>query len=412
MSRRQRRNWNNTHAPRAFNPDAADKIEQLALIVELKFNGHCPKCQAAASRLWLADREAELLPVPYFHVGYTLPSKLRDIAYQNKRVGYDLLVKAAAETTLAIAANPRRLGARIVVTAVLHTWGYPHVHMIVPVAGSRSTDRGGSPPAPTSSCTSTYWRVYSAARCCHALRCVRRRPVEVVQRACVDAPGNARVFWTSLKHAIRCSHVSDLLKAALHMPPGLYGDTRISSKSLRRALGSMRVSGFPDPVSMTVVPYLSLALSHPRRNSADDCQLKPLPELGSFPSWSSSPKRPSPSCWPKTSPPACGAFALACERATNPRGLLFAPPIGQRPLRRRSKAFGCRADPFWMFFQEFACLPLSSGGASSPSTRRSPAHSGSFPSEEQTPGSPSRRWAQCPACSSSVQHSYPPLRGL
>jgi Putative transposase/Transposase zinc-binding domain len=103
-------------------------------------NRHCPKCQAAASRRWLADREAELLPVPYFHVVYTLPSELRDIAYQNKRVVYDLLMKAAAETTLAIAADPKRLGARIGITAVLHTWGsalthHPHVHMIVPAGG-------------------------------------------------------------------------------------------------------------------------------------------------------------------------------------------------------------------------------------------------------------------------------------
>jgi predicted Zn-ribbon and HTH transcriptional regulator len=85
-------------------------------------NRHCPKCQAAASRRWLADREAELLPVPYFHVVYTLPSELRDIAYQNKRVVYDLLMKAAAETTLAIATDPKRLGARVGITAVLHTW--------------------------------------------------------------------------------------------------------------------------------------------------------------------------------------------------------------------------------------------------------------------------------------------------
>jgi len=113
-------------------------------------NRHCPKCQAAASRRWLADREAELLPVPYFHVVYTLPSELRDIAYQNKRVVYDLLMKAAAETTLAIAPtgqarglkahDPKRLGARIGITAVLHTWGsalthHPHVHMIVPGGG-------------------------------------------------------------------------------------------------------------------------------------------------------------------------------------------------------------------------------------------------------------------------------------
>src|SRR5579862_5804981 len=103
-------------------------------------NRHCPKCQGAASRRWLADREAELLPVPYFHVVYTLPSELRHIAYQNKRVIYNLLMKAAAETTLAIAIDPKHLGARIGITAVLHTWGsamthHPHVHMIVPGGG-------------------------------------------------------------------------------------------------------------------------------------------------------------------------------------------------------------------------------------------------------------------------------------
>jgi hypothetical protein len=103
-------------------------------------NRHCPKCQGAAAAKWLADREAELLPVPYFHVVYTLPSQLRDIAYQNKRVIYDLLMKASAETTLQIAADPKRLGAKIGITAVLHTWGsamthHPHVHMIVPGGG-------------------------------------------------------------------------------------------------------------------------------------------------------------------------------------------------------------------------------------------------------------------------------------
>jgi hypothetical protein len=103
-------------------------------------NRHCPKCQGAASRRWLADREAELLPVPYFHVVYTLPSELRGVAYQNKRVVYNLLMKAAAETTLTIAADPKRLGARIGITAVLHSWGsamthHPHIHMIVPGGG-------------------------------------------------------------------------------------------------------------------------------------------------------------------------------------------------------------------------------------------------------------------------------------
>ena len=103
-------------------------------------NRHCPKCQGAAAREWLAAREAELLPVGYFHVVYTLPAELRDVAYQNKRVIYDLLMKAAADTTLTIAADPKRLGARIGITAVLHTWGsalthHPHVHMIVPGGG-------------------------------------------------------------------------------------------------------------------------------------------------------------------------------------------------------------------------------------------------------------------------------------
>jgi hypothetical protein len=100
-------------------------------------NRHCPKCQGAAAKEWLADREAELLPVPYFHVVFTLPAEIGNIAYQNKAVIYDLLFKAAAET---IAADPKHLGARIGLTAVLHSWGsalthHPHVHMIVPGGG-------------------------------------------------------------------------------------------------------------------------------------------------------------------------------------------------------------------------------------------------------------------------------------
>jgi hypothetical protein len=103
-------------------------------------NRHCPKCQGAAAKEWLAEREAELLPVPYFHVVYTLPAALREIAYQNKAVVYDLLFKASAETTLTIAADPKHLGARIGFISVLHTWGsalvyHPHVHMIVPGGG-------------------------------------------------------------------------------------------------------------------------------------------------------------------------------------------------------------------------------------------------------------------------------------
>jgi hypothetical protein len=103
-------------------------------------NRHCPKCQGAAARTWLAEREADLLPVGYFHVVFTLPAEVADIAFQNKAVVYDLLFRAASETMLTIAADPKHLGARIGITAVLHTWGsamthHPHVHMIVPGGG-------------------------------------------------------------------------------------------------------------------------------------------------------------------------------------------------------------------------------------------------------------------------------------
>jgi hypothetical protein len=103
-------------------------------------NRHCPKCQGAAAKQWLADREAELLPVAYYHVVFTLPAPIADIAYHNKAAIYAILFKAAAETLITIAADPKHLGARIGLTAVLHTWGsalthHPHVHCIVPGGG-------------------------------------------------------------------------------------------------------------------------------------------------------------------------------------------------------------------------------------------------------------------------------------
>jgi hypothetical protein len=103
-------------------------------------NRHCPKCQGAAAKEWLAEREAELLPVPYFHVVFSLPGQIADIAYQNKATIYDLLFKASSETMLTIAADPKHLAARIGILSVLHTWGsalnhHPHIHMIVPGGG-------------------------------------------------------------------------------------------------------------------------------------------------------------------------------------------------------------------------------------------------------------------------------------
>jgi hypothetical protein len=103
-------------------------------------NRHCPKCQGSAARRWLEARQAELLPVAYYHVVFTLPAPIAAIAYQNKTVIYGLLFDVAAETLLRIAADPKHLGARIGATLVLHTWGsalthHPHVHGIVPGGG-------------------------------------------------------------------------------------------------------------------------------------------------------------------------------------------------------------------------------------------------------------------------------------
>jgi hypothetical protein len=107
-------------------------------------NRHCPKCQASAARRWLQAREADLLPVEYYHVVFTLPAPIADIAYQNKAVIYGLLFEVAAETLLTIAADPKHLGAQIGATLVLHTWGsalthHPHVHAIV-AGGGLSSD--------------------------------------------------------------------------------------------------------------------------------------------------------------------------------------------------------------------------------------------------------------------------------
>jgi predicted Zn-ribbon and HTH transcriptional regulator len=103
-------------------------------------NRHCPKCQGPTARDWLAAREEELLPVEYFHLVFTLPTEIAHIAYWNKRAVYGLLFKASAETVATIAADPKRLGARVGMTSVLHTWGsamthHPHIHVIVPGGG-------------------------------------------------------------------------------------------------------------------------------------------------------------------------------------------------------------------------------------------------------------------------------------
>src|SRR5260370_11314123 len=127
-------------APRGGLVAVGERFSHLTPPTSSARTRHCPKCQGAAAKEWLAEREAELLPVPYFHVVFTLPAPIADIAYQNKAAIYAILFKAAAETLITIAADPKHLGARIGLTAVLHTWGsalthHPHVHCIVPGGG-------------------------------------------------------------------------------------------------------------------------------------------------------------------------------------------------------------------------------------------------------------------------------------
>src|ERR1700704_3496055 len=103
-------------------------------------NRHCPKCQGLARAEWLEARQAELLPVPYFHVVFTMPVPAAEIAFQNKRVVYAILFRAAAEAMRQVAAEPQHLGAEIAAVAVLHSWGqamtyHPHLHRIVPAGG-------------------------------------------------------------------------------------------------------------------------------------------------------------------------------------------------------------------------------------------------------------------------------------
>src|SRR5947209_8259204 len=103
-------------------------------------NRNCPKCQGLARAQWLADRQAELLPVPYFHVVFTMPAPIAAVALQNKAIVYDILFKAAAETIRIISADPKHLGAETGMIAVLHTWGqtlthHPHAHCIIPGGG-------------------------------------------------------------------------------------------------------------------------------------------------------------------------------------------------------------------------------------------------------------------------------------
>ncbi len=120
--------------------DECDECGHRAISYNSCRNRHCPKCQAMARAKWLAEREAELLPVPYFHVVFTVPQNIGGLALQNARQIYRILFRAASETLLTIAADPKHLGASIGFLAVLHTWGqnlhlHPHLHCVIPGGG-------------------------------------------------------------------------------------------------------------------------------------------------------------------------------------------------------------------------------------------------------------------------------------
>jgi hypothetical protein len=120
--------------------EACDDCGQQRISYNSCRNRHCPKCQSLARAQWIEDRQAQLLPVPYFHVVFTLPEEIAALAYQNKAVVYNLLFAATADTLRTIAADPKHLGAEIGFFAVLHTWGqtlvhHPHLHCVVPGGG-------------------------------------------------------------------------------------------------------------------------------------------------------------------------------------------------------------------------------------------------------------------------------------
>jgi len=120
--------------------DSCSRCDLQAISYNSCRNRHCPKCQAQARQRWLARREQDLLPVPYFHVVFTLPHALNPLCQRHPRLLYDLLFRASAQTMLEVAADPRHLGAKIGFLSILHTWGqnlrlHPHLHCVIPAGG-------------------------------------------------------------------------------------------------------------------------------------------------------------------------------------------------------------------------------------------------------------------------------------
>ena len=213
-------------------------------------NRHCPKCQGLARAQWLADRQSELLPVPYFHVVFTVPAPIAEIALHNKAVVYGILFTAAAETLRVIAADPRHLGAEIGLVAVLHTWGqnlhhHPHVHCVVP---------GGGPSAD--------------GACWVGCRPGFFLPVKVLSRLC------RRLFLTRLQAAFEAGQLrlfGDLVSLAA---PATFAAWLRPLRAIRWVVYAKRPFGGPEQV----LDYLSrythrVAIANSRLISLADCRV-------------------------------------------------------------------------------------------------------------------------------------------
>jgi Putative transposase len=208
----------------------------------------------------LAERKAELLPIEYFHIVYTLPAPIADIAYQNKRVIYDLLFKAAAETTLTIADDPKHLGARIGLTAVLHTWGsamthHPHLHMIVPGGGLSEDGSRWVPCRPTFFLPvrvlsrlfrRLFLRMLTAAHeanCLKVFAITQALPIQMRSPPSLRRSRRSNGSFTPRSHLLGQNPCSAICRATLTASPSPTGGwsrpTTVVSPSAGRTIGSM-----------------------------------------------------------------------------------------------------------------------------------------------------------------------------
>src|SRR6266436_2692506 len=197
-------------------------------------NRHCPKCQGLTQAQWLADRQAELLPVPYFHVVFTLPAPIGEVAFQNKSVVYAILFRTAAETLATIAANPRHLGAKLGMTMVLHTWGqtlqhHPHVHCVVPGGGPSleslvvpvSSYRCGCSRGCSAGCSCRSWRTPSRPASCGSSAILPALPNRKPSHVVSANSGTSTGWSTPSHHSVapnRCWPISAAIPIALPSP--------------------------------------------------------------------------------------------------------------------------------------------------------------------------------------------------